>query len=196
MENSRPTGPMGPPEPTPQSTDISSPAAQGHSAQSLSWLLALGALGVVFGDIGTSPLYALHTAFSMEHNAVTIAPENVYGIISMVLWTITLIVTIKYVSLVMRADNEGQGGILALVALLRTHLANRKKLGTAVTVLGMLGAALFYGDAIITPAISVLSAAEGLSVVSPRVGGLGGAGGCGGAGGTFPHPALWNRPGG
>lgn len=122
---------------------------------------------MVFGDIGTSPLYALHTAFSMEHNAVTIAPENVYGIISMVLWTITLIVTIKYVSLVMRADNEGQGGILALVALLRTHLANRKKLGTAVTVLGMLGAALFYGDAIITPAISVLSAAEGLSVVSP-----------------------------
>lgn len=171
MENSRPTGPMGSSEPTPQSTDTSpapdTTAPQAPSAHSPSWLLALGALGVVFGDIGTSPLYAFRTAFSMEHNAVTIAPDNVYGIISMVLWTITLIVTIKYVLLVMRADNEGQGGILALVALLRNNLANRKKLGTTVTLLGMLGAALFYGDAIITPAISVLSAAEGLTVVSP-----------------------------
>lgn len=116
MEHSRPTGPRGSTEPTPQSTDTSSPVPEDPAdppevpdqpTHSPSWLLALGALGVVFGDIGTSPLYALHTAFSMEHNAVTIAPDNVYGIISMVLWTITLIVTIKYVSLVMRADNEG-----------------------------------------------------------------------------------------
>jgi KUP system potassium uptake protein len=134
--------------------------------------LALGALGVVFGDIGTSPLYALHTAFSMKHNAITPAPENVYGIISMVLWTITIIVTIKYVLLVTRADNDGQGGILALVALLRRHLTGRRNLATAITLLGMLGAALFYGDAVITPAISVLSAVEGLSVVSPDLGPL------------------------
>ncbi|WP_080791657.1 potassium transporter Kup [Corynebacterium pacaense] len=130
-------------------------------------LLALGALGVVFGDIGTSPLYALHTAFSMDHNAVTVEPHNVYGIISMVLWTITLIVTAKYVVLVTRADNDGQGGILALVALLRRHLTGRRRLGAAVTVCGMIGAALFIGDAVITPAISVLSAVEGVAVVSP-----------------------------
>ncbi|BAU95104.1 potassium transporter [Corynebacterium suranareeae] len=126
-------------------------------------LLTLGALGVVFGDIGTSPLYSLHTAFSMEHNKVEVTPENVYGIISMVLWTITLIVTIKYVVLVTRADNQGQGGILALVALLK----NRRRWGKTVAVAGMLGAALFYGDVVITPAISVLSATEGLTVVSP-----------------------------
>ena len=127
---------------------------------------------MVFGDIGTSPLYALHTAFSMRHNAITPAPENVYGIISMVLWTITVIVTLKYVLLVTRADNEGQGGILALVALLRRHLGGRRNLATGVTVLGLLGAALFYGDAVITPAISVLSAVEGLSVASPDLGRL------------------------
>lgn len=132
-------------------------------------VLTLGALGVVFGDIGTSPLYALHTAFSVRHNAVTVTPENVYGIISMVLWTITIIVTIKYVLLVIRADNEGQGGILALVALLRRQLHGRRT-GAVVTVLGILGAALFFGDAVITPAISVLSAVEGLSVVNPGLG--------------------------
>lgn len=135
-------------------------------AQRGSALAAVGALGVVFGDIGTSPLYALHTAFSMEHNAVSVSRENVYGIISMVLWTITVVVTLKYVLLVTRADNDGQGGILALVALLRHHVDGRRTL-RAVTVLGALGAALFYGDAVITPAISVLSAVEGLSVVSP-----------------------------
>lgn len=126
----------------------------------------LGALGVVFGDIGTSPLYALHTAFSMEHNAVSVAPENVYGIISMVLWTITLIVTVKYVLLVTRADNHGQGGILALLALLQGHLRGRRVLAV-VSVLALLGAALFYGDSVITPAISVLSAVEGLTVAAP-----------------------------
>lgn len=127
-------------------------------------LLALGALGVVFGDIGTSPLYSLHTAFSMDHNLIEVTQDNVYGIISMVLWTITLIVTVKYVMLVTRADNQGQGGILALVALLK----NRGKAGTTIAVAGMLGAALFYGDVLITPAISVLSATEGLTVISPR----------------------------
>ncbi|WP_029090446.1 potassium transporter Kup [Brevibacterium album] len=126
----------------------------------------VGSLGVVFGDIGTSPLYALHTAFSMDHNAVPVTPENVYGTISLVLWTLTLIVTVKYVLLVTRADNEGQGGILALVALLRRRITGRRSL-LVVTALGMVGAALFYGDSLITPAISVLSAAEGMTVLSP-----------------------------
>ena len=128
--------------------------------------MTLGALGVVFGDIGTSPLYALHTAFSMRHNAVAVTPDNVYGIISMVLWTLTAIVTVKYVLFVIRADNDGQGGILALVALLHRHLDGLRSAGV-VTVLGILGAALFFGDAVITPAISVLSAVEGLAVVNP-----------------------------
>ncbi|KAA0919267.1 potassium transporter Kup [Dietzia sp. ANT_WB102] len=132
-------------------------------------VMTLGALGVVFGDIGTSPLYALHTAFSFRHNAVAVTPDNVYGIISMVLWTITIIVTIKFVMLVIRADNDGEGGILALVALLRRHLHGRRA-GAVVTVLGVLGAGLFFGDAVITPTISVLSAVEGLSVVNPSLG--------------------------
>ncbi|GAA4283265.1 potassium transporter Kup [Brevibacterium daeguense] len=145
--------------------------AQDSPTSSRSWIAVLGALGVVFGDIGTSPLYALHTAFSMEHNAVSVSQENVYGIISMVAWTITLIVTGKYVLLVTRADNDGQGGILALLALLRRHVRGRRGLAV-VTVLGMLGASLFFGDAIITPAISVVSAVEGLVVVSPQLGHL------------------------
>lgn len=132
-------------------------------------LATLGALGVVFGDIGTSPLYALHTAFSMEHNAVGLSPHDVYGVISMVLWTITLIVTVKYVALVIRADNHGEGGILALLALLRRRITGRRRLAW-LTLVGVLGASLFYGDSVITPAISVMSAVEGLSVVSPGLG--------------------------
>ncbi|WP_314034668.1 KUP/HAK/KT family potassium transporter [Dietzia sp. CH92] len=134
-------------------------------------LMTLGALGVVSGDIGTSPLYALHTAFSMRHNAVAVTPDNVYGIISMVLWTLTAIVTVKYVVFVIRADNDGQGGILALVALLHRRLDGRRTTWV-VTVLGILGAALFFGDAVITPAISVLSAVEGLTVVNPGLAGI------------------------
>jgi len=134
-------------------------------------MMMVGALGVVFGDIGTSPLYALPTAFNMEHNAVAPVPHNVYGIISMVLWTITLIVTVKYVLLVTRADNDGQGGILALLALLQHHL-RRPRVLVLTTAAGILGAALFFGDAVTTPAISVLSAVEGLSVVSADLGGV------------------------
>jgi len=89
-------------------------------------MLSIGVLGVVFGDIGTSPLYALRTAFSMEHNAVTVTAPHVYGVLSMVLWTVTCIVTVKYVLVVLRADNHGQGGILALVALLRRRVAGRR----------------------------------------------------------------------
>ncbi len=130
--------------------------------------LALGALGIVFGDIGTSPLYAMQTVFSIEHNTVQATRGDVLGVISMVLWSITLVVSMKYVSLAMRADNDGEGGILALVALLRRHLQGTRRL-TAVMVMGVLGAALFYGDAVITPAISVMSAIEGLAVANPSL---------------------------
>jgi KUP system potassium uptake protein len=131
-------------------------------------VLALGALGVVFGDIGTSPLYSLQTAFSIEHNSVQPTRGDVFGIISMVFWSITILVSIKYVALVMRADNDGEGGILALVALLRQKLGDKRKLATA-TLLGMFGVALFYGDSVITPAISVMSAMEGLVVFNPSL---------------------------
>ncbi len=121
-----------------------------HHSSGRTFPLALGALGIVFGDIGTSPLYALQTVFSIEHNTVRANRSDVLGVISMVLWSITLIVSMKYVSLAMRADNDGEGGILALVALLRRHLQGTRRLA-AVMAMGLLGAALFYGDAVITP---------------------------------------------
>ncbi len=127
--------------------------------------LALAALGVVFGDIGTSPLYAMQTVFATHHNDVRPIPEDVYGVISMVLWAITIVVSFKYISLVMRADNEGEGGILSLTALLRDNVTSTRRIAV-VTALGMTGAALFFGDSVITPAISVMSAVEGLSVVN------------------------------
>ncbi len=130
--------------------------------------LALSALGVVFGDIGTSPLYAMQTVFSLDGGAVQPTRGDVFGVISMVIWSITIVVSVKYVALAMRADNDGEGGILALVALLRAKLAGRRTL-TVVMMLGMVGAALFYGDAVITPAISVMSAIEGLGVVNPSL---------------------------
>jgi len=129
-------------------------------------VLAFGALGVVFGDIGTSPLYSLQTVFSIEHNTVSATREDVFGVISMVFWTIMLIVSFKYVFLVMRADNEGEGGILALVHLLREKLRDRRVLTEAALFMGIVGAGLFYGDSVITPAISVMSAFEGLTVVN------------------------------
>ena len=131
-------------------------------------VLTLGALGVVFGDIGTSPLYSLQTAFSLEHNTVQPTHGDVFGIISMVFWSITVVVSVKYVALVMRADNDGEGGILALVALLRQKLGDKRKLAIA-TLLGMFGVALFYGDSVITPAISVMSAVEGIVVFNPAL---------------------------
>ncbi|WP_231494804.1 potassium transporter Kup [Cellulomonas sp. KRMCY2] len=131
--------------------------------------LGLGALGVVFGDIGTSPLYAMQAVFSIGQHSVEPTRDDVLGVISMVLWSITIVVSFKYVALAMRADNEGEGGILALVALLRDRLAGRPRALGAVLLLGMIGAALFYGDSVITPAISVMSAVEGIGVVDPRL---------------------------
>ena len=131
--------------------------------------LTLGALGVVFGDIGTSPLYALQTVFSADNHAVKPTEPDVYGVLSLVIWSITIIVSIKYVTFIMRADNEGEGGIMALIALIqRAHLTSRAA-KIALVLLGVFGASLFYGDGMITPAISVLSAVEGLEVAAPSL---------------------------
>src|SRR4051812_24304731 len=119
--------------------------------------LAVGALGVVFGDIGTSPLYALQTVFALDHHAVKPSPSDVYGVISLVFWSVTIIVSIKYVAFILRADNDGEGGVMALAALAR-RFTDGKRLVALALFLGVLGASLFYGDSVITPAISVLSA--------------------------------------
>ena len=125
--------------------------------------MGVAALGIVFGDIGTSPLYTLKTAFDYLHGDAT--PERVLGILSLVIWTLFLITSIKYVTVAMSIDNEGEGGILALMSLLGIKQRQRP----AIVVLGLLGAALIYGDGAITPAISVLSALEGLDIAAPAV---------------------------
>src|SRR3954454_4974696 len=132
-------------------------------------VLSLGALGIVFGDIGTSPLYALQTVFAADEHAVRATQSGVYGVISLVFWAITLIVSIKYVALIMRADNEGEGGIMALIALIREKGLQRRFAQVTLVALGIFGASLFYGDGMITPAISVLSAVEGIEVVEPSL---------------------------
>jgi len=134
--------------------------------------LALGALGVVFGDIGTSPLYALQTVFTADSHRVHATPGDVYGVISLVVWSITMIVSVKYVSFIMRADNGGEGGIMALTALLQGAKLKRTAATAMLITLGILGASLFYGDGVITPAISVLSAVAGLKVAVPSLGSL------------------------
>jgi KUP system potassium uptake protein len=133
--------------------------------------LALGALGVVFGDIGTSPLYAMQTVFARDaERPVAVSAADVTGVVSLVFWTITIVVTVQYVTLIMRADNDGEGGIMALIALLRRlGRAGGRTVVPALAALGIVGASLFFGDSIITPAISVLSAVEGLEVVEPSV---------------------------
>jgi KUP system potassium uptake protein len=133
--------------------------------------LAVGALGVVFGDIGTSPLYALHAVFGPVGQHLAINRTNVYGVISLVVWSVTLVVSVKFVGFIMRADNKGEGGIMALVSLIKSSgLARRRTL--LFMLLGLVGVALFYGDSAITPAISVLSAVEGLKVVAPSLNSL------------------------
>ena len=131
--------------------------------------LVLGAIGVVFGDIGTSPLYTLRTAFS-GHHGIPLTPENVMGILSVIFWALMIIVTLKYITLIMRADNRGEGGILALTALVSRGLQRGERRRWWLVGLGIFGAAMFYGDGMITPAITVLGAIEGLEVVAPALG--------------------------
>jgi KUP system potassium uptake protein len=129
-------------------------------------VLVLGALGVVYGDIGTSPIYAFREALHAASLDGTLSRTDVLGVVSMIFWALTVIVTIKYVLFVLRADNDGEGGILSLMALARASFKTRPQL---ILALGIVGASLFYGDAVITPAISVLSAVEGLEIVTPRL---------------------------
>ena len=129
--------------------------------------LILGAIGVVFGDIGTSPLYAFKETFA-GHHPMTVEPASILGVLSLIFWTIMALVTLKYVAIIMRADNRGEGGSLALLARV-TELTRNSRATWFVTMLGIFAAALFYGDSMITPAISVLSAVEGLEVVAPQL---------------------------
>ncbi len=131
--------------------------------------LTVGALGVVFGDIGTSPIYTVQTVFNPgDPHPVPANPDSVYGIISLIFWSVTLIVCLTYVLLVMRADNDGEGGIMALITLLRRRgVPGGPKTKLFLAALGIFGASLFFGDSMITPAISVLSAVEGLKIVEP-----------------------------
>jgi KUP system potassium uptake protein len=127
--------------------------------------LTLGAIGVVYGDIGTSPLYAFKEVFTSGH--VPLTTHNILGVLSLFFWTLTVIVSIKYVLLIMRADNHGEGGLMALVALASQSVRDRPKIRRVLMTLGVFGVALFFGDGVITPAISVLSAVEGLEVITP-----------------------------
>ena len=131
--------------------------------------LAISALGVVFGDIGTSPIYTMQTLFNPDDpHPVPISHDNIYGVVSLVFWSVMLIVTITYVSLVMRADNDGEGGVMALITLVKQS-SNKlgRRTASFLAALGILGAALFFGDSMITPAISVLSAVEGSKTIDP-----------------------------
>jgi KUP system potassium uptake protein len=142
--------------------DQPSPAASRHAPPNAFWSMALGSAGVVFGDIGTSPLYAFKQALAQATDNGVIHTDAVMGVVSLALWALFLVVTVKYVLFLMRADNRGEGGVLSLMALAQQAIGRRTAI---VFALGATGAALFYGDAVITPAISVLSAVEGLNSV-------------------------------
>ncbi|MEU8972966.1 potassium transporter Kup [Streptomyces monashensis] len=133
--------------------------------------LVIGALGVVFGDIGTSPIYTLQTVFDpSDPHPVPVSTQNVYGVVSLVFWSVVIIVLVTYVLLAMRADNDGEGGIMALITLVRQWSSRRAgRVAAVLAALGIFGASLFFGDSMITPAISVLSAVEGLKVVQPSL---------------------------
>ncbi|BBU29635.1 putative potassium transport system protein kup [Burkholderia sp. THE68] len=143
--------------------DKHTPEPHGHPAL---FGLSLAALGVVYGDIGTSPLYTLKTVFDPA-GGLPLQPANVIGIVSLIFWSLTIIVSLKYVTLILRANNHGEGGIMALLALAASSVESKKRLKHVLLLVGVMGAALFYGDGVITPAISVLSAVEGLEVAAP-----------------------------
>ena len=138
--------------------------AHGH-AQGPLLKLALGAVGVVFGDIGTSPIYSFRETFA-GHHPLTPDQFHIHAVLSMIFWSMMIVVTFKYVTIIMRADNKGEGGSLALLALINRTISGKKKWANGIVMLGVFATALFYGDSMITPAISVLSAVEGLTTVN------------------------------
>jgi len=138
---------------------------QQHRSVSTLAALTLGAIGVVYGDIGTSPLYAFKEVFA--HGRVPLTQENIYGVLSMMFWTLTVVVSLKYVALILRADNNGEGGLIAMLALASQAVKDKPVLRNRLLVVGVFGTAIFFGDGVITPAISVLSAVEGLEVAAP-----------------------------
>ncbi len=155
-------------------SQASSKSGHGHGAQAHGhgsiglFGLVVGAIGVVFGDIGTSPLYTIREAFS-PHYGLIANHDTVLGLLSMIFWSLTVVVTVKYVTIILRADNEGEGGIMALMALAQRCLPKGSRWGYLVGIFGIFGASLFFSDGVITPAISVLSAMEGLEVISPQL---------------------------
>jgi len=143
----------------------SSDAHRPHAGQAALAALTLAAIGVVYGDIGTSPLYAFKEVFA--HGRVPLNPDNILGILSLAFWTLTVVVSLKYVALILRADNNGEGGLIAMLALASQAVKDRPVLRSRLLLLGIFGTAIFFGDGVITPAISVLSAVEGLEVAAP-----------------------------
>jgi KUP system potassium uptake protein len=136
----------------------------GHAEGSLT-KLAIGAIGIVFGDIGTSPIYAFRETFA-GHHTLDVDQLHIYGVLSLIFWSMMIIVTLKYVTIIMRADNKGEGGSLALLALINRQIGGKKRWTAGIVLLGVFATALFYGDSMITPAVSVLSAVEGLTTVN------------------------------
>ena len=177
-------------------SDPSQPAAgRGSATHSPSSLRPRGAdaggVGVVYGDIGTSPLYALKEVFA--HGHVPLTPDNIYGVLSLVFWTLTVIVSLKYVVLILRADNNGEGGLIAMLALASQAVQGPAGAAPAAAAVGIFGTAIFFGDGVITPAISVLSAVEGLEVAAPGLHALRRAGDAGGADGAVRRAAPRHR---
>lgn len=148
---------------------VTAPRSGAAAGKKAGFGLVVSALGVAFGDIGTSPLYAMQTVFNIDHGDVKATIPHVLGIISLIFWSITGIVSVKYIVFILRADNDGEGGIMALSHLTRRSVKPGGRRFRTIVVLGVIGAALFYGDSIITPAISVLSSVEGLEVAAPEV---------------------------
>ncbi|MGQ4599609.1 KUP/HAK/KT family potassium transporter [Nocardia sp. R6R-6] len=152
-------------------SDEQRPTSHGSTRDTVRLAAVIAALGVVFGDIGTSPIYTIQTVFNPhDPHPVPVSVDNVYGVVSLIFWSVTIIVTITYVLLALRADNDGEGGIMALITLLRRWGAQRgRREAVLLAALGIFGASLFFGDSMITPAISVLSAVEGIRVVEPSL---------------------------
>ena len=153
-----------------QSNDSEQAGHDAHGAAHKSRLMTLtiAAIGIVYGDIGTSPLYTMKEVFSHEHG-IALTHTNILGVVSLILWGLILIISLKYVTLVLRANNRGEGGIMALTALAMSSVTTGSRWHYPVMLMGMMGAGLFYGDGVITPAISVLSAIEGLEVATPAM---------------------------